>query len=347
MKMQIIKTTEKGIQYLWGVLKKSKAVVTKVCFWRIPHHEVSKEDIRLKIGRYKVVMPGFEIPESEIPKSELTLDNQEFGALVDFIQENYEPFKDGVKKYLPLENVRPDDVQQLKEIFNRADKKELAEFISTNNILPDDLILAIRLKERVSAIEEYESMLQQDLLERDWQAWFKKNPWVLGSEFVGVIDDRTIDPDHVADYLMQAYDGFLDLIEIKRPAGSIKFWAESLDHGNFIPSQDLIKAITQATRYVFELERESNSIKFLERVGSTRVVKPRCILIFGRSVGWDEKQKDAYRLLNASYHSVLIMTYDHVLDRAKRIANAEASIPTISNPLTEDAGESRFEAVSF
>jgi hypothetical protein len=42
---------------------------------------------------------------------------------------------------------------------------------------------------------------------------------VLGSEFVRVLDERTIDPRNVADYLVEAFDGFLDIIEIKRPGG--------------------------------------------------------------------------------------------------------------------------------
>jgi hypothetical protein len=110
-----------------------------------------------------------------------------------------------------------------------------------------------------------------------------------------------------------------DVIEIKRPEGGLQFWASTTDHGNFFPTSDLIKAITQATRYIFEVEREANSVKFLERVDNVRTIKPRGILIFGRSCSWDDKQREAYRILNSSYHNLSIMTYDHVLDRAKRM----------------------------
>lgn len=63
-------------------------------------------------------------------------------------------------------------------------------------------------------------------------------------------------------FLMEAYDGFLDVIEIKRPEIGAPFWSTSLDHGNYIPSSNLIKAITQASSYIYEVEREANSIKF-------------------------------------------------------------------------------------
>lgn len=166
-------------------------------------------------------------------------------------------------------------------------------------------------------------MLEQDLIEQKWQEWFKKNDWVLGSEFVRILDEREIDTANITDYLMQAYDGFLDIIEIKRPEGDLKFWADRQDHGNYVPSSDLTKAITQATKYIYEVEREANSVKFLEKVGNIKTIKPRCILIFGRSADWNNDQREAYRILNSSYHNLTIMTYDHVLSRAKRILGIE------------------------
>jgi hypothetical protein len=162
-------------------------------------------------------------------------------------------------------------------------------------------------------------MLSDDLKEHPWQKWFEKYSWVLGSEFVRLLDERHIDTRNISDYLLQAYDGFFDIVEIKRPRGTLKFWADTLDHGNYIPSRDLIKAITQASQYIFEVEREANSLKFLERVDGVRVVKPRCVLVFGRSTGWNVDQVQAYRILNSGYSNLTVMTYDHVLERARRI----------------------------
>jgi hypothetical protein len=118
---------------------------------------------------------------------------------------------------------------------------------------------------------------------------------------------------------MQAHDGFIDIVEIKRPEGNLKFWADGTDHGNYYASTALTKAITQSAAYIHEVEREANSDKFIQRMGGARVIKPRCLLIFGRSNSWDEDQKKSYRILNSGYHNLTILTYDHVLDRAKRI----------------------------
>lgn len=119
-------------------------------------------------------------------------------------------------------------------------------------------------------MREFEDMLNGNLREAPWQAWFQQNSWVLGSQFVRVLDERSIDTQHISDFLMEAYDGFLDVVEIKRPEGGLSFWAPALDHGNYIPSTDLIKAISQASRYIYEVEREANSVKFLERVGGVK-----------------------------------------------------------------------------
>ena len=317
--MQTIKQSKGGIEYLIGKLKEGDKIITRVIFWKIPH-KTKEDEVALKIGRYEKKGFIFEVPESASPRSELTLGGEEFQALLDFLHENYEPFKLGIKKYIPIdEKLDLENINHLKAIFDNKDKHKVLDFIAKNNILPDELIPGIQYIARVKAINKFEEMLKENLSEHDWQRWFKDNDWVLGSEFVRILDERGIDTDNIADYLMQAYDGFVDIIEIKKPSSDINFWHSVKDHNNYTPSQDLIKAITQSTKYIYEVEREANSIKFLERVGQVKTIKPRCVLIFGRSDNWDDSQKEGYRILNSSYHNLTILTYDHVLSRAKRI----------------------------
>lgn len=316
--MQTIRTTKNGVDYLRGVLRKSAERITQAFLWKIPHRS-DREDISLKIGRYAYDKRLGEVLESEAPKSELTLNHEEFLSLVTFLEENYEPFKRGQKNYIPLtDKFKKESIIHLKAIFDNPDKEKLLGFIAENSILPDDLISGLQHKNKIDAVKEFESMLGRDLIEDEWQKWLKKNSWVLGTDFVEILEERDIDTEHISDYLMRAYDGFLDIVEIKRPQGKLKFWASELDHGNHVPSSDLIKAITQASKYIYEVERESNGVKFQERLG-IKTIKPRCTLLFGRSNDWNGTQKEAFRILNSCYHNISIMTYDHVLDRAKRM----------------------------
>jgi hypothetical protein len=319
--VKIVKKSSGGIEYLIALLKEKKTVFTRAVFWKIPHASGKGEDVSLKLGRYKKEDAWRETTlESTTPKSSLTLDNEELKALFEFISQNYEPFKDGVRKYIPLdESFDEKNLEHIRALFENPDKSKILELISKNKLLPEDLLLNLEHQKRIVAIEEFEKMLSQNLVEDSWQKWFKENQWVLGTEFVKVLDERDVDTEHITDYLMQAYDGFVDIIEIKRPDGGLKFWSSTLDRGNYIPSADLTKAITQSSRYIYEVEREANSVKFLERIGNVKTVKPRCVLVFGRSNDWGDEQKESYRILNASYHNITIMTYDHVLARAKRI----------------------------
>lgn len=303
------------------VLKTKPTVVTRAFFWKIPHH-TPREDVCLKIGRYQK-SAWFDVKEeAEVlkPKSELTLDHDEFKELIAFLQESYEPFRQGVKAFIPLDSpFEADNASQVKALFSVPQKAELVRFILDNDIIPDELADGLRQAKRVRAVREYRSMLDQDLVEQRWQQWFQENSWVLGSEFVRILDERRIDTKNISDFLMEAYDGFLDVVEIKRPGGGMHFWAAALDHGNSVPSTDLIKAITQASRYIHEIELEANSVKFLGNVGGVKTVKPRCVLLFGRSNDWTPEQAEAYRILNASFHNLTVLTYDHVLTRAERI----------------------------
>jgi hypothetical protein len=315
--------------HLARVLKEKQRVVTRAVLWNIGHNS-AREDIALKLGRYQ---KGTAKVIEGTPKCELTLDHEEFTSLMKLLQEEYEPFRQGVKAFIPLDKpFDSENAKQIRQLFSLPDKRSLVKFILENNVIPDDLALALQQTQRYGAIREFERMLQSDAVESTWQQWFKLNSWVLGSEFVDVVGERRIDLDNIADFLMRAYDGFLDIVEIKRPEGTLRFWAQTLDHGNPWPSSDLTKALTQASRYIYEVEREANSVKYFEKVGGVRTIKPRCLLIFGRSNDWNEEQVAAYRILNSAFHNLQVLTYDHVLERARRIASVPARKRAVTTP---------------
>lgn len=332
------KISRGGMPYVTDVLRRKPRVITEAALWKIRHNS-GELDVRLKLARYR--LDGGKRLESEAPKSELTLDAEEFPALVKFLDRNYEPFKAGAAKWIPLDDgLGGEQVEQLRALFANPNHRELVDFLNQNKILPNDVLRSLEWSRRRTAVDELAEMLTLDLTEGPWQRWFEDNDWVLGTEFVRILDEREIDVEHIADYLMQAYDGFLDLVEIKRPEGQLKFWADSLDHGNYVPHTDLVKAITQASRYIYEVEREANNAKFLERLEGVKAIKPRCVLIYGRSHNWNPDQREAYRLLNTNYHSLSILTFDHVLDRARRMLNLDQ--PDLAVPEAVKPEKSRF-----
>jgi len=256
---------------------------------------------------------------TQIDASDLQISNDVLIPLIDFIKENYSALLDPNKTFLSLDKpFCKENAKEIKKLFSLEDRGEILSFIVNNKIIARDIELGLVQSTKEKAILEFENFLLIDEVEETWQKWFEKNTWVLGTEFVRVLDERHIDTKNISDFLVEAYDGFLDIVEIKRPGGSLDFWANSLDHGNYIPHINLIKAITQASIYIHEIEQEADSNKFLKRVDNIKVIKPRCILIYGRSNKWNPEQFEAYRILNSSYHNLTILTYDHVLQRARR-----------------------------
>ncbi|WP_171495353.1 Shedu immune nuclease family protein [Acinetobacter colistiniresistens] len=294
------------------ILRDKQTVITRAIFWKVERSDCN--EIHLKLGRYK--KPKFFLDsqslENETPKSELTLDHEEMTNLMNFLQAHYEHFKIGEKEYIPIPNdINTQAKVKIQQLINNIEISDLIEILIENQIDRHDLELSISYTNRLKAIDEFNQLLEYDETENVWQKWFENNSWVLGSDFVKTIDERSIDTRNISDFLMQSYDGFIDIVEIKRPDGNLKFWQSQLDHGNYIPHSDLIKAITQSLTYIHEIEQESNSVKFLERTEHIKTIKPRCTLIYGRSNDWNKDQIKAFRILNSSYHNLSVITFDH------------------------------------
>lgn len=314
--MSEIKTSAKGVNYAGPcTLQMKKRVCSEAILMRIPHAHADVQDISLKIGRYNIPY-GL---ESKKPKSELTLNNEELDALIRYISENYKPLTLGQGEYINVSEESATLVENFKRLIEG--QSDTARMLIENGILSDNVFLAASVIKKRDALIELQERLQEEQPERYWQEWFTRNKWVLGSDFAQIIDERVIDTENIADYIMKSYDGFVDLVEIKKPNG-LPFWASTKDHGNYVPSADLTKAITQCLNYIYAIELEANSTKFARRIGS-RVIKPRCILIFGRSYDWNDEQREAYRILNAAYNQVSILTYDHISERAQNVLGEE------------------------
>jgi hypothetical protein len=114
--------------------------------------------------------------------------------------------------------------------------------------------------------------------EEVWQRFFSENSWILGTDFVEILDERRIDIGNITDYLIKSYDGFVDIIELKLPTA--EFWTNEN-----IPKAELTKATMQCNRYILETELRMNDAKLLGELGNIPIVKPRITLIYGRSLG--------------------------------------------------------------
>lgn len=338
-----IRKSAKGVEYAEArILRTTQRTSTEALIYRVPHDDDAVVDLALRIGRFRRYTST---PESGTPKSSLTLDNTELEALIDYLTDCYGPLRDRASRYIPLgQDLTDDEIRDLRRLFSESDPDVIADLVARQDLIPAGVLDILEMCNRRDAVDQFEAMLDQDLPESHWQEWFSVNSWVLGTEFVEVLDERAVDVENITDYLMRAHDGFVDVVEIKRPDGGLKFWATRRDHENLYPHSDLVKAITQALNYLAQLELEANSQKFIDRVGA-RVLKPRATVVFGRSTGWGDEEQWARRVLNSAYHNMTILTYDDVLERAKRmlpdvVIKSEAVAPDPFGPVV-DLGDLR------
>jgi len=202
-------------------------------------------------------------------------------------------------------------------------KEKLAEIAKNYSLLNrgdiDDLVdkkEAVGIFDRIlnnnNEFEKYRKKINVSKKEEVWQRFFKDNSWILGSDYVEILDERTLDTDNITDYLLRSYDGFVDIVELKLPTE--EFWTDSI-----LPRSELTAAIMQCARYILETERRMNDHKQIKKLNNTPIAKPRITLLYGKSDKWKDEEKETYRVLNSSYHNITIMTYDHILERAKRM----------------------------
>lgn len=294
-------------------LKDKQNVYTEAHFVRIITGQDNNK-ISLKIGRYSKPK-NFQnnILESKNPKSELTLDNEELDNLVKYINKHYYPLSNNENKYLALD-------ENKMSMLVREHPETLSQLINialTNEIDLSDVYKLINISNRRKALQKFLYNYNNNVTENVWQKWFENNSWVLGTDFVRISEDRSIDTKHITDFIAENIDGFIDIIEIKRVSDSQIFFEKIEDHGNLVISTTLNKAITQLANYLLSLEKRTNDQDANERLGN--ILKPRGILIYGCSKDWTKKEYSAYRLLNSTLNNITIYTYDMIYKRATKI----------------------------
>lgn len=217
---------------------------------------------------------------------------------------------DALNKFLMTVATDPNGQEKMKEVlknFGAINKGDINEVV--------DRKLAVELFEKLlnddNEFKKYKLENGIGKNEEVWQQFFQLNPWILGSEFVEILDERVIDEESITDLPVKDYDGFVNIIELK--LSTEDFWTQEI-----VPVSNLTKAMMQCMRYVTEMERRMNDKKKTDDLGAN-ILKPRITLLFGRSNDWTEDHREQFRILNSSFHNISILTYDHVLLRAKKI----------------------------
>lgn len=151
--------------------------------------------------------------------------------------------------------------------------------------------------------------------EYSWQSWIYANTWLFGPNYLEAIEKKKVGFDQIPDFLFPTIDGFLDILEIKTPDKDIL--NEDKDHpGAFYWSNDVSKVIGQVVNYLYQIELHQLE---LEKKLKMSTIKPRAIILVGKSSDWTDNQKEAFRKLNFALHGLEVITYNYLLERGRQL----------------------------
>ncbi len=216
-------------------------------------------------------------------------------------------------------------VEALRQLSEVLTEDDINKWVKDHlHALSTDLAIARIYHERKAKIEDFKKGLERNEDENFWQKFLKENDWIFGSACVEIIKERRLGIHHTTDFPIKAYGGFMDIAEIKRPG--LAFWTMSAKGGHYkyrgkflTPNPELQGAIAQTTSYILQAEKSVNDKEFIDDHQGVVPLKPRGLVIHGRSNKWGEEEWKAFRLLNDELHNIQILTFDHLLQQAERM----------------------------
>lgn len=189
--------------------------------------------------------------------------------------------------------------------------------------LASKLALSRIYHDRKRVVDDFAGNIGKQMGEVYWQKLLEGNRWIFGTCYVGFVEERRIGIQSTLDHPLIGEDGFLEIVEIKKP--DFPFWAHAQDGSLFnyrnkylVPYRELQGAISQGANYILELEKQMDSKSYGDSHGGIYPLKPRCLIVHGRSNDWGEQESRDFRLLNDRLHGITVITFDHLLSRARQ-----------------------------
>ena len=236
--------------------------------------------------------------------------------------------------------------RQLSQVLDKASEKEKNQLVIIEEATRTVTKLRRKTRKLNTALEnlrkqyslyfyqedlnELKLRLTQDLPETkgkdSWQRWIYNHNWLFGVHYLSPpIEKRKVGFDSIPDFLFATLDGFIDILEIKRPAPDVI--REDLSHaGSYAWCPETNKAIGQVVNYIQQMEL--HQLLLVKRINqeyedqyqiTINVLKPRAFILIGNSHGWDTPKKEALRTLNYSLHGIEVLTYSDLIRRGESI----------------------------
>jgi len=248
-----------------------------------------------------------------------------------------------------LASLEDEDLQRLLEftirLTNRDQRTELIRGATSD---PEgrgaaSQVLHERVGERIADahrdLAAYEALLETGATETAMQAFLTQHPLLFGLEYAS-ISPQVRGPSGSMDFILERFDGYNDLVELKGPADKI-IRSPKRKAGKGVPSphkyslsKPLAQALAQAMAYRDRLTRHPQAAEELYGIENPR--NPVVLVILGCVGDLEDHQKLVLEELNRSLHRVQVLPYDVLALRTRAALEHIAEFLSLA-PAADDA----------
>ena len=194
-------------------------------------------------------------------------------------------------------------------------------------------------------IARMEAMMQEDLTEERWQAFFMANPFVISLALpyaVFVLGEQAHvggakisgSGENIADYLFaQKFTGGLGVVEIKRPSHEL-VTNKVFRGGIHAPHPKLTSAIAQVLGQKTQLTMNFASKALdADELQGKNVMSVHCVVVIGTTPS-SREQRRSFDLFRDAVKNVAVLTFDELLERIRELRRLMSSRPGLIPPAT-------------
>lgn len=168
-----------------------------------------------------------------------------------------------------------------------------------------------------SALGELRYLIETSTREQDFQELLAEHPWMFGSEYSELLQDRNLVRGSQQDFVLRrTADKFIEIVEIKTPIPDRKLFRFNEERRVYYAGPELAFVVGQVQRYIEELDADRLRIQALDGEDTHKV---RAKIIVGRDV--DDGQRQALRRFNGHLHRIEVLTFDQLSQIAGQVVS--------------------------
>lgn len=248
---------------------------------------------------------------------------------VDIIQKTFAIVYPEKFKYVKAEKYKAGNLasmlsEDILNDLNSDDKDKLNAFLpgyiakeSLNVVNVLKATTQIKTLKEISA--EIKGEIDNNRSEAWWQVYIHKNILIIQQGYLQAIEKMniTVGNTKYPDYSLVTFDGFLDILEIKKP--STPLTKEDPSRGNYFWDTEISKAIIQVENYIENVSKNAEAVRGYikdEFNIELKVVRPKGTILAGQyKLFTKQKEKDDFRLLTLANKNINFVTYDELVTR--------------------------------